>query len=74
VPVKTEYYDKDGNLKKVKTVSNIYKQGAKWVQKTILMQNVQNGHQTLLNIVESKQEAIDDYYFSEQFLLQTDRL
>jgi hypothetical protein len=73
VPIKTEYYDKDGNLKKVKTVSDLYKQKNHWVLKTITMRNVQTGHQTVLNIIESKQEEISDSYFSDQFLLQTDR-
>jgi hypothetical protein len=35
---------------------------------------VQSGHQTLLEVLESRHEEINDSFFSEQFLLQTDKL
>lgn len=74
VPIKTEYYDKDGDLKKVRTVSDIYQEGDVWVMKKMVMEDVQKNHKTVIEIVGSSQKPIDDSYFTEQFLRQTDKL
>ena len=74
VAVKTEYYDKDGALLKVKTVEGLYKDGNVWVQKRIVMKNVQTSHQTVIETRKVEQKVVDDSFFTDQFLQQTDRL
>jgi hypothetical protein len=73
LPVKTEYYDKDANLIKVKTAHEIYKKKDVWVLKKLVMKNVQKNHQTVIEVVESKIQPVNDSYFTEQFLRQTDK-
>lgn len=73
VPVKVEYYDKDGQLKKVKTVHDLYRQDDVWILKRMVMRDVQRRHQTTIVVVESQQKKIDDSYFTDQFLRQTDK-
>lgn len=73
LPIKTEYYDKDGALKKVKTIPSLYKDGSSWVLKKMIMKNVQKNHQTIIEIIESNSTKVEDSFFTKQFLLQTDR-
>lgn len=73
VAVKTEYYDKDGNLKKVKTVHDLRRQNDIWVLTKIVMKDVQRKHQTIIEILESNQQEVDDSFFTVRFLQQTDR-
>jgi uncharacterized protein len=73
IPVKTEYYDKDGQLKKVKTVPELYKDGEVWVLKKMIMKDVQKNHQTIIEVIESKQQPVASDFFTERFLLQTDK-
>lgn len=73
IAVKTDYYDKDGNLKKVRTVPELYQQGKIWILKKMIMKDVQKDHQTIIEIKQSDQKPVEDSYFSEQFLLQTDK-
>jgi hypothetical protein len=74
VSVKTEFYDKDGALLKVKTVQDLAQEGKTWVARTITMKNVQTVHQTVIRIVKAEQKPVDDLYFTDQFLQQTDRM
>lgn len=73
IAVKTEFYDKDGQLKKVKTIHDLYQEKGSWVLKKMVMENVQKKHKTIILILESKITEVDDSYFTEQFLRQTDK-
>jgi hypothetical protein len=73
-PVKTEFYDKDGALKKVKTIPEIYLQNGVLILKKMIMQDMQTNHQTIIEIIESQQQNVEDFYFTVQFMQQTDRL
>lgn len=73
VAIRTEYFDKDGELKKVKTIPELYEQDGIWVMKKMIMKNVQKNHQTIIEIIDSRQKKVDEYYFTDQFLLQTDK-
>ncbi|MBZ0270459.1 outer membrane lipoprotein-sorting protein [bacterium] len=73
IPVKTEYYDRDGNLKKVKTVHDVTRQGDGWLMKKMVMNDVQREHRTIIQVIDSERKAVDDEYFTERFLNQTDR-
>ena len=74
VAVKAEYYDKDGVLLKVRTIQDLYKEGNIWIEKKIIMKNVQTDHMTVIETKKVELKPIDDSYFTEQFLQQTDRL
>lgn len=51
-PSKIEFYDKDGQLEKVLTNSNIQEIDGNWTAKEITMQNVQKGTKTVLHMEE----------------------
>ena len=73
IPIRTEYFDKDGAKKKIKTVPDLYKDGDAWVLKKMVMEDVQRNHQTIIEVIESTQKPVDASFFTKQFLLQTDR-
>jgi hypothetical protein len=73
IAVKTEYYDKDGKLKKIRMVSDLYQQGKVWIMKKVTMQDVQKDHRTIIEIKQADQKPVEDSFFTEQFLLQTDK-
>ncbi|GAD07139.1 hypothetical protein HQ45_00300 [Porphyromonas crevioricanis] len=54
IPVKVEYYDKMGKLHRRLELSEISKVNGFWVAKKMHMTNVQNGHQTILEIKNPK--------------------
>lgn len=70
IPVKTEYYDPEGQLLKVMEFSD-YKKfgGGAWRAQTVKVQNVQNNRKTLLKLSELKiNTGIDQKEFSKQAL------
>lgn len=53
-PVKVEYYDLNGELKKVQTNSSIEKIEGFWTIQQMKMKNIQRNHQTIMHMSEVK--------------------
>jgi hypothetical protein len=52
VPIKVEFYDRQGNLLKVLTITDIRKQDGFWTMFKMEMDNLQEKHKTILKIKE----------------------
>lgn len=70
VPIKSNFFDMDGELLKVLTVSKVEKdEKGNWVMKDSLMKNVQKNTSTRMKILQYKTDAeMSDDYFTERFL------
>ncbi|MFC1477925.1 outer membrane lipoprotein-sorting protein [Candidatus Margulisiibacteriota bacterium] len=69
LPIIEQFYDKIGNLKKVKTLSALKKQKQYWMPGKFEMHDVQKEHKTELVFEEVKVDTgIPDAYFSTRYL------
>ncbi len=69
VPVKVDFYDKQGQLQKQLNVESLEKIGKYWISKKSLMEDVQKNHKTVMEMVEIKfDQPISDENFTERFL------
>ena len=64
MPVKVEFYDKQDNLLKILTISDIRKQDGFWTAFRMKMDNVQDKHKTILEITEMyyNQDLKDNFF------------
>lgn len=64
MPVKVEFYDKQDNLLKILTVSDIRKQDGFWTCFKMEMDNIQDKHKTILEITEMHyNQGLKDNFF-----------
>ncbi|MCK4396193.1 outer membrane lipoprotein-sorting protein [candidate division WOR-3 bacterium] len=64
MPVKVEFYDKQGNFLKILTVSDIRKQDGIWTAFRMEMDNIQDKHKTILEITEMHyNQGLKDNFF-----------
>ncbi len=64
MPVKVEFYDKQSNLLKILTISDIRKQEGFWTAFRMEMDNIQDKHKTILEITEMHyNQGLKDNFF-----------
>lgn len=62
--VKTDFYNKLGQLEKVMRVSKSHREGSRWVIDTIEMKNVLTGHATIIEFEKRKNNVVEDHVFT----------
>ena len=73
VLVRTDYIGKDGEVRKRKTVEKFEPLAGKWIATRIVMEDFKRKHRTVVEVVDSGAEPLDDSYFTDQFLKKTHR-
>lgn len=74
VPKRIEYYGKDGTLEKILLGEDIKQVGGYWLAGKMTMQNVNNKHQTVLEILEIQHDTkLKDKMFSKRNLKRLGR-
>ncbi|NPV54730.1 MAG: outer membrane lipoprotein-sorting protein [Firmicutes bacterium] len=69
VPLKIEFYDVDGRLKKVLANSDLRKnEKGKWEPRRLIMSDILGGTKTTVVLIETKEEKVADEYFSMRYL------
>jgi hypothetical protein len=70
---KVEFYDRRGKLLKILTIPRHERRGRYWLAPEMTMENVQNGHRTVLEFTEVNYDTgLRDDFFTERFLMRTD--
>lgn len=62
--VKTDFYNKLGQLEKVMRVSKSHRDGSRWAIDTIEMKNLLTGHSTLIEFEKRKNSVVQDHVFT----------
>jgi outer membrane lipoprotein-sorting protein len=69
IPLKIEFYDKDGKVRKVLSNSDLKRNSkGKWDPSTITMSDVVAGTKTIVKILEASEDAVPDDYFTIRYL------
>lgn len=69
IPLKIEFYNRDGKVRKVLSNSDLKKSGkGKWEPSTIVMSDVVAGTKTIIKILEMSGEPVPDEYFTVRYL------
>lgn len=69
IPLKIEFYNKDGKVRKVLSNSDLKKNSkGKWEPSTIEMSDVAAGTKTIIKILEMSGEPVSDEYFTVRYL------
>ena len=69
IPLKIEFYNRDGKIRKVLSNSDLKKSSkGKWEPSTIVMSDVVAGTKTIIKILEMSGEPVPDEYFTVRYL------
>jgi len=68
IPLKIEFYRKDGKLEKVLTEYNLKKEKEDYIPYKIVMANQIKGTKTIIEILQTKKEEVSDDYFTLRYL------
>lgn len=69
VPVKAEFYDLRGNLKKVMRAEDLREEGGYWTARRTVMEDIRRKSSTVLEVLEQKNDiTVKDEMFTERML------